>query len=90
MEAAAATRKEKLVALRKRKADEDAGVVPRGPVKLRAGDDVDGDEEMDEGLLVKRSFRNYDPQNRQFKKTAAGQDIEDTVEKGVLPAKDCV
>ncbi|KDN53280.1 hypothetical protein K437DRAFT_97238 [Tilletiaria anomala UBC 951] len=80
MEAAAQSRKEKLAALRKRKADEDAGMVSRDAAKPR---NMDDDEGMDEGLLIKRSFRNYDPKNRQMKKTAAGQGIEDTVEQAV-------
>ncbi len=81
MEAAAANRKEKLQALRKRKAAEDAGTASKGAVRLRR-DGQDDDDEADEGLLAKRSFRNYDPQSRQMRRAAAAAAAQDTVEQG--------
>ncbi|EPQ30505.1 uncharacterized protein PFL1_02031 [Pseudozyma flocculosa PF-1] len=75
MEAASIARKSKLEALRKRKADEAAGLVDAS-----ANDDGDG---RDVGLIVKRHFRNYDPQTGQVRRFGGPKDLKDTVEEAV-------
>lgn len=84
MEETALLRREKLATLRKRKADEDAGLV--GRTSVRSGRRRDGDEEEeveDEGALIKAHFRNYDPKTKTMKKTTAGRRVDDTVERAV-------
>ncbi|KAN0064910.1 hypothetical protein ACQY0O_001967 [Thecaphora frezii] len=73
MEAASIARKAKLEALRKRKADEAAGLVSQNAA---AGDN-------DVGLTVKRHFRNYDPQTGQVRRFGGPKELQDTVENAV-------
>lgn len=77
LEAASASRKAKLDLLRKRKADEEAGVAAPSRAIAPAG----SDEDEDMGAAVKRSFRNFDPNSRQAKKHR--QEVLDTIEKDV-------
>ncbi|PWY97899.1 cwf18-domain-containing protein [Testicularia cyperi] len=70
MEAFAAARKQKLALLRKRKADEEAGVEVSG-------------SPHDAGLMIKRHFRNYDPITGQMKRFTSVKDLPDTIEKDV-------
>ncbi|PWN47756.1 hypothetical protein IE53DRAFT_412820 [Violaceomyces palustris] len=72
MEAASIARKQKLQLLRKRRDDEQAGLVPK---------DGGGGQDEEVSLLVKRSFRNYDPTTGQAKRFKGPRDLEDTVEK---------
>jgi coiled-coil domain-containing protein 12 len=69
MEAFAEARKHKLLLLRKRKADEDAGH------SLASSDAA--------ALMIKRHFRNYDPVTGQMKRFTSARDLPDTVEKDV-------
>ena len=65
MQAASQVRRAKLLALRKRRADEASGIV------------------SDEGLAVKRSFRNYDPSTGRERRLAGPNELKHTVENDI-------
>ncbi|CAD6887980.1 unnamed protein product [Tilletia controversa] len=76
MEAAAAARRERLLALRQRRADEDAGLIaPDAP---------------DARLAIKRTFRNYDPTTGQARTRHTALLPSDTVENAVRGLQEAV
>lgn len=91
MEAASQSRKDKLLALRKRKADEEAGLIAPGTsrVKLRGAPQQESEldiherneREEREKKLKERKFRNYDVETGQAK-IGTFKDLNQTVEMG--------
>ncbi|KAE8215126.1 hypothetical protein CF327_g1575 [Tilletia walkeri] len=76
MEAAAAARRERLLALRQRRADEEAGLIaPDAP---------------DARLAIKRTFRNYDPATGQARTRHTALLPTDTVENAVRGLQEAV
>lgn len=73
MEAVAAQRRDTLLALRKRKADEEAGHIQPG---------TNGAEITE---LVERCFRAFDPKTRQMRRTGIAEGVIDTAENGTFP-----
>ncbi|KAK0530065.1 hypothetical protein OC834_003453 [Tilletia horrida] len=76
MEAAAAARRERLLALRQRRADEEAGLI--------------APDARDERWSIKRSFRNYDPVTGQPRKRGAAPILTDTVENAVRGVQEAI
>lgn len=76
METIAAQRRETLLALRKRKEDEEAGRVQPGT----------GVQEIQ--ALVEQCFRSFDPSTRRMRRPAVAEGITDTVEQGT--SVDCL
>ncbi|KAL9937646.1 hypothetical protein V8E36_003191 [Tilletia maclaganii] len=76
MEAAAAARRERLLALRQRRADEEAGLI--------------APDARDDRLIIKRSFRNYDPATGQARTRHTAPMLTDTVENAVRGVQEAI
>ncbi|KAK0566318.1 hypothetical protein OC861_003319 [Tilletia horrida] len=81
MEAAAAARKQRLLALRQLRADEETG--QPGLRQTAAG-------RRRRLAIIKRSFRNYDPSTGQARTRQAAPQINDTVENAVRGLQEAV